>query len=716
MTTYNSITKYVGDGVRTRWAPTFSGGFLSPDHVYVLYPGNETPIPAVWDDGSVLITPAIVAGADFALVRRTPSVTPLVDFSDGAGITELNLDTTARQAVFLAAEAQDRATDGPVSVVRVPGAEPGVVLPTVAQRLGRLAAYDESGAPVAKTAAELGIATSTQSLQDLSYLVDAVNLRIVRVATRTALSTLSVPLNRAALLDEGKRTGIFNLRSGTAPTDPQQGIYIASSTAGYYWERLWDGITGQPEWFGAVGIVGGLPLGTFDNRAALNACLALCPVMQLAALDYPITDVWQASQSSRTIQGVAGGGSTVGYGVDTDNRFGMAGGTRVVLVGSNVVTSTVFHFGPTAPASLDGPLQMRNSVCRDIVFARDCSTYRPRVSLSTDPLDCVKGVLFIGASDCLMERCWSYDSPVGFHTVGVVISKLVDCSVRRTSPALTSVRDYYVGFLHGGYGAANFGYIGNSASAYFIRCHVFDEDGAFDTSWGMRLFGRFADTFVIDFEMARLNYGIEIDGRDNAGVTMSNGAYPYAQQDVSIVNPVIDGCTLGGIWMHHCQDFFCVDILNPYIASAGFSIKADSCGGSVKVTGGRIIGTGLVFNSCDGIGVHGVHVRDAAAPLVMTTCGMFDIQLDVMQLDVSCAQAASLTGCFRGTLALQVRGVPGRVTFGVNCDAATDYVTIDGSAINPGCFVTINPANKVRYNGADARTAFGSNVLIGTTG
>jgi hypothetical protein len=358
---------------------------------------------------------------------------------------------------------------------------------------------------------------------------------------------------------------------------------------------------------------------------------------------------------------------------------------------------------------------MRNSACRDIVFARDCSTYKPRASLTADSIDCVKGVLFMGASDCIMERCWSYDNPVGFHTTGVVISKLIDCSVRRVTPASTPTHDFFVGFLHGGYGSANFGYIGNSASTYFIRCHVFDEDATFDTSTGMRLFGRFADTFVYDFEMARLNYGIEIDGRDAAGAVMSNVTYQYAQQDVTIVNPVIDGTTLGGIWMHQTQDWFCVDIINPYVASSGFAIKGDTCAGSIKVTGGKLLGNGFVFNTVDGLGIHGTHVRDATAPLALTTCGMFDIQFDVMQFNVSCTQGASLTGCFRGKLAMQMRGVPGRATYGVSCDVTTGYCEVDGSAINPGVFTVVAGANKVRYNGADATAGFGTNVLVGVT-
>ena len=34
-----------------------------------------------------------------------------------------------------------------------------------------------------------------------------------------------------------------------------------------------------PEWFRAVGILGGLPDGSTDNRAALDVCVAACKII-----------------------------------------------------------------------------------------------------------------------------------------------------------------------------------------------------------------------------------------------------------------------------------------------------------------------------------------------------------------------------------------------------------------------------------------------------
>jgi len=419
------------------------------------------------------------------------------------------------------------------------------------------------------------------------------------------------------------------------------------------------------------------------------------------------------STSSRSLVGTPGSGSTKGVGTDTSNPMGMAGGTRIILRGTKVITGTVFQFGKTASA-FDDAGQMRNSTVRDIVFARDCSgQYKPQPSPTGNPIDSPKGVLVSYCSDCTIERVWSYDSPIGFHTFGVVISKLIDCSVRRVTPATNSTNDFFVGFLHGGYGGPNFGYIGNSASTYFIRCHVFDESSAFGTSTGMRLFGRFADTFVKDFEIARMDYGIEIDGRDSSGQIMSNADYFLAQQDVSIENPIIDGCYSGGIWIHHTQDYFCLDIINPYIASAGFSINAENAAGSTKIDGGRIISSGVIVTNVDGFGIRGTHFRDVGTALTMTNAGMFDVQIDAFYFDNGCTQAVLLQSCFRGKLNLQMRGAPNLATYGVVCDTSTNLVEVNGSAINPGCFTSITAANKVRYGNGDARSGFGSNILSG---
>lgn len=69
--------------------------------------------------------------------------------------------------------------------------------------------------------------------------------------TRTALKAFATTITSAYLKEAG-REGQFTLRSGSIPlSDPNEGVYVASNTAGYYWERLAHGMKFDVRWFGA---------------------------------------------------------------------------------------------------------------------------------------------------------------------------------------------------------------------------------------------------------------------------------------------------------------------------------------------------------------------------------------------------------------------------------------------------------------------------------
>lgn len=109
-----SRTLYEADGTTTSWNFTFSGGYLDRSHVKasVLPPGGTaTPLTITAanfiGDYQLSITPPVAAGTILTIYRDTPKDLPIVDFTDGAGLTEVALDTNAKQAVFIAAESAD---------------------------------------------------------------------------------------------------------------------------------------------------------------------------------------------------------------------------------------------------------------------------------------------------------------------------------------------------------------------------------------------------------------------------------------------------------------------------------------------------------------------------------------------------------------------------------------------------------------------------------
>lgn len=116
--TYYSINHAPGDGVQTVFEISFAGGYISRDHVKAFIRNGDirTEVALSFiNDFTVQTSIAPPMGSVLVIYRDTPKDKPLANFSDGAVITEANLDTNAMQAVFIAAEALDRAGGGFVS-------------------------------------------------------------------------------------------------------------------------------------------------------------------------------------------------------------------------------------------------------------------------------------------------------------------------------------------------------------------------------------------------------------------------------------------------------------------------------------------------------------------------------------------------------------------------------------------------------------------------
>lgn len=112
-----SVLNITGDGVKTDWEINFSGGYIRREHIkaYVTQPsGVNEPTAIAWlGPNTVQIVPPVPNGYTGAIYRDTPKDAPLVDFTDGAIISEQTLDITTKQAVFAAAEMVDKfATTG----------------------------------------------------------------------------------------------------------------------------------------------------------------------------------------------------------------------------------------------------------------------------------------------------------------------------------------------------------------------------------------------------------------------------------------------------------------------------------------------------------------------------------------------------------------------------------------------------------------------------
>jgi hypothetical protein len=106
-----SINRFTGDGSRTSWDINFAGGYMQQADVkaYTTVGAVNTIQVVAWvGPNTVSIVPAVAVGVQLTIYRDTPKTAPVVDFTDGAIVNEVNLDKLAKQAVFTAAEMVDR--------------------------------------------------------------------------------------------------------------------------------------------------------------------------------------------------------------------------------------------------------------------------------------------------------------------------------------------------------------------------------------------------------------------------------------------------------------------------------------------------------------------------------------------------------------------------------------------------------------------------------
>lgn len=106
-----SRTLYQPDGVNTIWDFSFAGGYLNPLHVKAYSEtaeGLRTELTGTLIGQYQLeIVPPVPYGPILTIYRDTPKDYPIVDFADMSGLSEIALDTNAKQAIMVAAESAD---------------------------------------------------------------------------------------------------------------------------------------------------------------------------------------------------------------------------------------------------------------------------------------------------------------------------------------------------------------------------------------------------------------------------------------------------------------------------------------------------------------------------------------------------------------------------------------------------------------------------------
>lgn len=105
----NTSVTYAADGVST--GPyTIPFPYIAQSHVKCKVDGNEVLNPSIWyfaTDSTVVFRNAVPDGSAIYFYRQTPGDTRLVDFQNGAVLTEQDLDLAIDQVFYLAQEAKE---------------------------------------------------------------------------------------------------------------------------------------------------------------------------------------------------------------------------------------------------------------------------------------------------------------------------------------------------------------------------------------------------------------------------------------------------------------------------------------------------------------------------------------------------------------------------------------------------------------------------------
>lgn len=195
---YLATNYFTADGYTTRWAFSFAGASPESNTTPYLYASDVKALELFVDvngdkataERTVVIDPGnpnvahiqgspVAAGRQIKIYRQTEIRFPLVDYRDRQAISEADLDLANRQAVFIAQETRDAASDNllqdrhgnydangkrivniangvdPQDAVTMGQLDktlrvtdmPVVPLPAAAARAGRILAFDANGAP-----------------------------------------------------------------------------------------------------------------------------------------------------------------------------------------------------------------------------------------------------------------------------------------------------------------------------------------------------------------------------------------------------------------------------------------------------------------------------------------------------------------------------------------------------------------------------------------
>lgn len=502
--------------------------------------------------------------------------------------------------------------------------------------------------------------------------------------TQQTMAEASVSVGSLVYLSEPGREGLFRCEAGRPPSaDPLHGLYVPA-TEGRYFARLWDERCGRPEWFGAR---------TNDGRAdcadAIEACVALCPVTELAQADYFIRRTIVIDRSWRTVRGIGRYGNDQGQ------------GTRIILQGTapGIHDTDLLILGSLRKPSGSSDGYPTGIHLSDFTLIRDGAS-APHAS--GDLRRYPTGLRASYVNHCTAARISSLESSVGFYVGGTVYTKVDDCLAQRLRPGRGAGKDLAAGYFLDG--TPQFGFAGGNASIYLRRCLAVGQHSSHVQPAGLVAEGAFVDSFIDQFESARIDTGMRFS---------ANGARGVGQTvDLHVRNCVLDGCGATGIELDLTgTQAASVEIVDPYIYASGgggaAGIVVRDGGGLTTVTGGQVHGDfhegSLLLRNTRGVRVQGLKIHNGSRPVMVRDSGALQLEPQIGNMARKTQNfAVTCLGMYRSLVRPMVIGTPGALGGGVSLDTGCNYSSVDTSAVDPGCFVEVTNSRKLWFDGADA--------------
>ncbi len=527
----------------------------------------------------------------------------------------------------------------------------------------------------------------------------------VAPATYTSRSEMAgfTPTNNTfANLVEAGREGVFvfstaNL-SAAVTSDPQQGIYVAPTSANTgasgAWVRQWDTINGKPEWFGAVlNTVGSAA----TNVTALQACIDFCPVTLLAGGIYYINARIHIMKNARRI---IGAGFT-----QTDQNTNDANATKIVTTSATADIIQIGSDSGTRPADLVEAVYMTGFT----------------VDRTVSPFTPVSGILgAIGIScrwlvNCHFDRVFSLNSSRAWYIYGCVSCFYTYCSALTDFEGSNPANDTWIGYHFDG--SAPSGYNGGNASIFMQWCRAFPitEDGAPSHTYsaGIRFDDGWVDILIKGLEVgANIQYGIHGIGDGYSSTSLKT-------ENLQITDCVLDPSTIANIRLEAGGVHTAVTILNSYFGTGGTasSVALYQLKGAVTVSNNQFLAgggsTGISAVEVSGLRSRGNIMANFEQPIFLQQCSNFEIA-DTIKSQTSWTYAAvNLLSCNKGIIAPAVFGIANAYAKGVSFNnGASSEVVVDGTLMSEAAILG-GWQNKIYHNGTQITVpgAFGDDSI-----